>query len=346
MTGHYRSFKIYLLTFFAGMVLSWVGILLLTPMLSDVPRLGRELVKTIREQNPDMVLFGDSVMRATRKKKCDTGSATIDELLTAALPNTRLAASPYTSSTPLVFNDLLSVTTGIESPPKIIIVPINLRSYSEEWSSRPSYQYNLERALIRIKFGDSHPFDYFLVWMYRFTKALDLEMEAWRNQTVVYPGYDLGPRRKLHDERMTLPKNLECVPHKKEQFRDVLRIKFIYHYLYRLDPSHQFVQSLIEMIHKTRRFNQKILVYITPINMQDGERFVGPAFRRIVLENVQVIQTLMTDMGVPFLNMVDQLPPEHFTDQHEACEHLDETGRRFVAGQLAQVLREEPFNRK
>ncbi|HIJ84784.1 MAG TPA: hypothetical protein HPQ00_11375 [Magnetococcales bacterium] len=339
------SFRSYIGIFFVGLTLIGGVGLYITPMMSEIPRVGRALIKAYGKGTPDILLFGDSVMRATRIKRCDTGSSTIDTLLAKELPNLNWVASPYSASSMVVFNDLLPIAMNRPNPPEWIIVPVNMRSFSEEWGTRPAYRLDLDRALIRIKFGKVRLHDYFLVWKYQFTKALDMEMEAWRNQTVAYPDFNLGPRRKLHDKSMDLPKNLDCLPHLKEQYRDVLRTKFIYHYLYRLDPENPLLQSLREIIHSVQQSNKNILIYVTPINMQDGERFVGHKFREIVQGNVGVIQTLVENMGVPLLNMVDKLPPEHFIDQYAVCEHLDETGRRFVAAQLAKVLRSEPFKK-
>jgi dienelactone hydrolase len=84
----------------------------------------------------------------------------------------------------------------------------------------------------------------------------------------------------------------------------------------------------------------EILFYITPINYQQGKRFMGSAFSASLAENAGLVTSLLTDgTASTVLDLSFDLEAYAFLDM----EHLWEAGKVYVAEQLATTLKPEEW---
>lgn len=309
---------------------------------SPLPLPAQNLVDGLKGKKR-IVLFGDSVIDAYGTENCDPGATGgIHDRLDLALGAGSVLAINRAAYSPLVYNDLTDVIIATDLHPSFVVIPINMRSFSEGWYSRPSYGFMLLRALLRARTGHANIMSYIHIWKYSFSRALEHEMAIWRDHDVTYPSYRLGSNHSVNENMKDIPIGLECKPEQKETFRQSLRIGFIYHYMYNLDSNHPVLIALTDMVKKLRQRQIPVIIYMTPINVEDGIRFVGPEFRERVRNNLAVIRASLAQWDTAWFDWLESLPAERFTDQNFVCEHLDEEGRQFVATQLAVAIRARP----
>lgn len=293
-----------------------------------------QLAKLVRNYDsrwkaPQILYLGDSVVE--RISWNDKDKRTLDRMIAAYLNGRRrflcISHSAYHLQ---VYYHLLQVLKCTRQKPKIVILPINMRSFSPQWDWHPAWQFAEEiDVLKKYVMTDERKIpnlknntDSFAVF----------EMET--RMEVNYPGTRLNRIGQFQDVIKSNPLTEAEKQYRKEQI-------YIFHYLHPLNPSHpkvSFLGRILELLHE---LNIGALVYITPINSQGGERFVGAGFLDLVRANAAVIRSAVTpfleDDRVRFLDLGEALSSDYFFHVDEATEHLNQYGR----DQLAKVIATE-----
>lgn len=294
-----------------------------------------------RDRPISMLLFGDSV--ATSIGPCDSGQDSLQNWVERAT-KTHPAAQKFIQNmvfatsasfyTP-VYNDILNLMVSLNARIQLVVIAINLRSFSDEWYTMPSRRNELFRSALRVKTGIATLVDFYQIAKYTYSDALDREINQWLGERVVYPGYTLGIRSQFNRE---IKPSLECHPDLQKEYQETLKTKFIYHYLYVLNDSHEGLQALRTLMGTIRAIGAHSLVYITPINMEDGITLVGPKFKQQVTRNITVIRNVVSQEGGMFVDWSDRLSRQRFVDQRLAVEHLDNEGRQWLGEALVNAL--------
>ena len=99
-----------------------------------------------------------------------------------------------------------------------------------------------------------------------------------------------------------------------------------------------------EIVKLARDSGIELIFYITPIDYQTGEEYLGKSFYQRVTQNVDVIRSLLTREGVDVIDLSFDINTEWFTwgvdpnDHLYPNEHLKEHGRKRIAEQLVKRL--------
>ena len=86
-----------------------------------------------------MVYCGDSVSFSSGK--CDSGKTTIYDWLQK---ETQITILPVVKAgySPIVYKDIISVFLSQKVLPKMIVIPVNMRSFNQGWYTRPSSNFH------------------------------------------------------------------------------------------------------------------------------------------------------------------------------------------------------------
>ncbi|MBF0436515.1 MAG: hypothetical protein HQL77_14220 [Magnetococcales bacterium] len=294
-----------------------------------------------RDRPISMLLFGDSV--ATSIGPCDSGRDTLQDWVQHTAKNhpeaqklaQNMVFATSASFYPPVYNDILNLMLSLNARIQTVVIAINPRSFSEEWYSMPSRRNELFRATLRVKTGIATLLDYYQIAKYTYSDTLNREINQWLGERVTYPDHPLGIRSQFNRE---IKPDLECHPELRDKYHDALKIKYIYHYMYVLNESHEVLQALRTLMGNVRAAGARSVVYLTPINMEDGVALVGPEFKQRVARNRAVIHNVVEREGGVFLDWSDALPRDRFVDQRLAVEHLDNAGRQWLGEALVTAL--------
>jgi hypothetical protein len=104
-----------------------------------------------------------------------------------------------------------------------------------------------------------------------------------------------------------------------------------YYYMAEISPNHRKITAMIDIAQRLQRVGVPVLFYITPVNAELGDVYVGEAFRQQFAANVNVVREQLAAQEVELLDLSFELAAYFFTD----TEHLRQPGKAYLAEQLA-----------
>ncbi len=230
-----------------------------------------------------------------------------------------------------VYEAFANYILTLDKRPEIVVIPINLRSFSPEWDTRPLYQFRSEILKLNTKenlfeglyvrghdlFGESG-------------EKIMMDNMKWKQQEVFFG-----------DEKVGLVKDFVYeIKGNEENLTELVKNKFIFQYLYKLNGNERKITSLKNLINKYSANGIKVIVYITPIDYENGEKYVGIEFRKIVEENIEIIKNNIDESKADFIDMGFDLESVNFNYIFVPNEHLKEEGIQYVADKISEKILE------
>ena len=275
------------------------------------------------QQHQDILCFGDSTLIEAEENDADPRALAqmFQEDLTDYAVST-VAHYAYALDT---FHEYAQALARSSSKPRLVVIPINMRSFSPEWDLRPQYQFVKEWYFIR----HTSPFTRALFKPLAVFRAIDLapisQAEYERSRTVCpgNPAYAQALEKLGPENSLTLL-NQPVASH------------IIGCYMYRLAPDHRKARALLNTTRLLTEANIQVLYYFTPIDVTTCARQIGPAYSEILTQNIDTLKQMLSPYPVTILDLTEALPPEAFSWGKAPDEHLHDTGRRALAARLAQ----------
>jgi hypothetical protein len=271
----------------------------------------------------NVIYFGDSTI--TSFAEFEENKDFISTLLQEMQPNQTIGRISYPAYHLGVFLEYARYIVNQKHLPQVVIIPINLRSFSPGWDLNPGYQFDKEVRFLQQNNN-------------LFVKAFDTSLSIFRwykpkitqktfETTSVYNGSEkvgvVEEFEKIFSEASTLANKGNIL---------------IYNYLYDLRPEHRKLQSMLELVDIYHANNIHVILYITPIDYQLGESLLGDSFSEQVTQNTALITSMLAEKDVVLLDLSNCLTSEYFGWHEYPNEHLNENGRFFVAEKLSREL--------
>ncbi len=272
----------------------------------------------------EVLYFGDCVLGWTAE--ADRDRRGIPEMLQSLIPPRTVTGYPQPGADLDVADALVTQVARQAHRPRIIVIPINLRSLSPGWDRAPEYQF---RSLkFRLRYGDFAA-DTFLAPLVAL-KIYPLNPYSLQDyaDTPVFDGdVQIGT---LRDFRSSSP----------QPAGERLRRAFVVNYGTRLPADHPKLDCLESITQRCRRAEILPVFYVTPIDLQSALETVGPGFQETVARNIQMIRDRLSKLGMPLLDLSTLLDPSGFDWRRSGTpnERLSEMGRRAVAQRVAGLL--------
>ena len=292
----------------------------------------KELNFYLPNDKPVIVYFNDSVGDYT--PETDHNKRSVGELLGYYLkkPVVEINHGAYHLGVYEAFSDYI---ISNKYKPELVIIPINLRSLSMEWDTRPAYQFNNEIKMLKNEspillslsylfkrinrlFSDDK-FSMYIEYIYN-------KEEKWENSPVFFDNMEKGI---VKDYIGSFPTN-----------DSAKKSKYIFHYSYPLDNGHRKIANLKTIIKNYKSNNIPMFIYITPINYESGETYVGKNFTDITKKNIKIIKNAGNESGVKIHDLSYSLNQDYLAYPNEITEHLNETGRKFIAEYITREIRQ------
>lgn len=273
----------------------------------------------------DAILLGDSVIEYTETG--DRHPDSIAKILCQQL-RTRLYSFSGGSFSYLLWNRIISKATEHSEfghkirealKGKLIIIPINLRSFSDEWYLRPSYQYSYIETILSDSIDiNSFTFNYFSSHLKEMTELyysgnLDKEFNP-----ELYAQLDLIKQKSGGGESPIV----RDVYNFFKSNREAYSTQYAFYYGYNLNTKRleEFLKldCLINGLESVTP-----LYYITPVNYQ----LMSDKTQERLDKNIALIKRSLDRMVFDYSHLVVK---EHFYDK----EHLRFDGRKSLANKL------------
>ena len=294
---------------------------------------------------PDVLYLGDStVLRASNED--EDKRSTADMLAEDLKGKARVLELSHGAYQMEIFYHLLSTFKITRHSPRLIILPINMRSFSPQWYLRPNWQFRAEIELL-VSYYSGHG----LKMYYRKHKYQD----GYGKIQVEFPLSDIQTIGEFEELRLSKNNSKTLQKIRKKEL-------FIYFYLYPIYEGHPLLIKLRETVRLARTLDSKIMFYITPINITAALRNVGQEFGHYFSENLKTVKDvffkekgrILTDEDIKSyaplnessvcLDYSQVLENDCFFHTESIDEHLNQKGKGFIsrgAGTVALKLLEK-----
>jgi len=297
------------------------------------------LHKFNEEHDPPEILFlGDSTV--VRGSYLDDDRRSIPEMLQGLLGKEikvlSLAKGAYHTG---IFYHLINMLNRTLNKPRLIILPINMRSFSPQWHLCPKYQFLSEIEHLKRNYKNN-------------SSNLRCKIKKYR-----MPFHEIQVEYPMTTFR-TVGEFEECLKSKpNEYYLQIERRKqlSIYFYLHKLTSNHPKLESLKDILKLVRKLDIKILLYITPVNYLAAGKNVGKNFHKHFSYNLSILKTMLKNENVLIIDN-ESFGEEEFRNTFKVCtdfanslgreyffhaeflnEHLNEKGRTFLAEHISGI---------
>ena len=285
----------------------------------DLPELN-EFARLAREKK-DVLFFGDSTAQ-TIGKKDDDRRYTVD-MLSADIAPLSIQGITHPGYQAEVYLEFIKRLNGFATPPKIIIVTVNMRSFSPSWDMNPHWQFDELKILLRAtgwKF-----------YFYRWLKVLQFDFSTVSSQQMESSGVFDGA------VRMGAFRDFMMREGRKKQVKKInTRNTLLTAYMGYIRADQRQLVALKSIARLLPRSGITPIFYITPVDYQIGESFFPKRFRERLERNSAVIRGELAAQGATVLDLTTALGTRAFAWRQVLYpnEHLNQEGRSFVARQL------------
>jgi hypothetical protein len=285
---------------------------------SEIKRIDRAV-----SGNMDIVFFCDSTNFAYSVQ--DTDRRSISEMLQDKVPDRQIITIDHGALNMDMYLAFCRYIRRSGGRPNAVILCLNMRSFSPVWDRRPNWQFEKERFLL------NHPLlrpFYKPLGVFKAISANEISMEQY-NATKVYCDEDaVGTVQEF--EFIGLDPNTATEEH--------VRKTIILQYMYPLKPDHRKLRSMLEIVETLRSIGARPVFYMTPLDIETGQRYLPGRFRERIHANIECVTTLLRSRNVEPLDLSTCLPASDFAWTRFPNEHLNQHGRSRVADYLAETV--------
>lgn len=283
-------------------------------------------------ENPEVLYFGDSVLSAI--SEYDVNKECLSSMLFNRLRKQMniqfVRGGSYHTGLYYLYSKCIEYI-GIK--PRLIVIPVNMRVFSPQWSFNPINQCqmiatNLTQFLKKNKCDIKYDLTTILTQKEFFDTRVEYRGTRWN---------------KIQEFEETLFNNLPKMS--IDQRMERKRITFIYNYMYALYPNNYRLLLLKDTISLLNSLGIKCMIYVTPINYCAGLKYVGQEFLEVLNQNVKIMEQSLrqccqeNDMSeLKIYDFSKLCVAEYFGNPNETTEHMGELGRTVIADLVSSLI--------
>lgn len=290
-------------------------------LFSELPRVSFSRLDRIAASNPDVLFLGDSTVMANIE---DADRQTTPEILGELLPEIKVEYLYYPGWTLEIYDLILAYLKARGAHPKVVIAPINIRSFSVPWYYLPEMQY--PRLRFSLQYG--HPFVRPLVRPLLVVKAADLNPIS-----IPEFGHHLAAQYQESIRQFGQP------PIKAPDGRMPTLMRRYCSYTFLVENDHPLMHAMQTLDQHAKYSEIPLLLYIAPTDLAHIERTLGAPSVNAVRENFLRIQNSADRTDMTLVNYAYVLNETDFFPVGVTASHLRDTGRRRLAERLAVEVR-------
>jgi len=276
------------------------------------------------EEDVEVVYLGDSTTIDIDKEDSDTRN--LPTMVNDELAGHYVAAHSFAAYHGEVFEGYCRRIAKAENKPEAVIIPISMRSFSPAWDSKPEWQFEKEKFILKY---NSYWAEALLVPLsvFRFVDLVPVDQNSYEAMPVYFG-----------EERAGIVGDY-VNPIVDETDDEHFRKQFVLSYGYRLEKENRKLDALRNSAEHLNEAGVVPIFYIVPLDFESGERWVGQKFSDQLEHNVQSVIEQFELLGIEVLDLSATVGSDSFDYDWEVHEHIDEGGRRYVAEALSKKVR-------
>lgn len=268
-----------------------------------------------------IIYFGDSTIKYAGPN--DNDKSSIVEMLSKINPAYTIGDISHGGNWLKIDEELFKYMVKSPNKPEAVILPINLHSFSVG-NMGPGYQFEKEIFYLKMP----------LLITY-FYKPLAI-FHAININTVAYSDYARLPVY-YGEEKIGAAGDFDN-PGIYAPTTENIRKLYVFTFMQNLNKNHPYLKFLENIIDSAGKADIKLYVYLTPINFEEGAKYVGPDFIKQTVANAKTICSVLEEKSLPCLNLALSLNSGYFASPIYPNEHVNERGRKFIAGQITKFF--------
>jgi hypothetical protein len=288
----------------------------------------RQVASYLRERC-DVLYFTDSVDAAYGLN--DKDRRLVSERVRDDIPGHTMQVISHASFGLDTYRDFADYILDQPNHPRLLIVPINMRTFSVGMDLRPGYQFEQLRFYLRhnnnILIDAAYPF----LLTFKALKKSSLDEEEFLRQPIFNGDTRVGEIKDFD----------EFSPAYRTATEENIRKQLIACYMYSLKEDHRKLQAMAAIAQHAKKAGVKVIFYITPIDWQTGEKYLGAAFSQRLRENVDLVRSMLARAGYTPIDLSFALKSDEFAWIKYVNEHMNEKGKGYVAKILAERIKAE-----
>lgn len=278
------------------------------------PQFSGEINKIILKMgnNADVYFLGDSVISSVAEN--DQNREDLASLVKEKLGQKMVVNISHPAFHGLMYQSQAVDIVHKQEKPRVVIVPVNMQIFGQIWDYRPEYQFVNEKT-----YFDLLPYP-LLIDFYK--PLLTFKFNEYK------PIY-----QNLYDHKNA---QLNWPETRTVTIEDYKRM-FEAQYMDKIEVSNRQLQALITTGKILQSAKIAVVYYITPMNYQLGQKFLGDKLIDLVSTNKQVIINSLQHEGFKIIDLAFSLDHSNFDWNYGniPTAHLKFDGREFVASHIA-----------
>lgn len=294
-------------------------------MLSDRAPVLLEISKTLSENN-ECIMFGSSVNKHIDSE--DTDRRAISKMVDSLYVHCKVTTVSRLSASFENYFNYLDFSVRIGNVPKVVIVPVNIRSFNPEWALRPEYIALAAQEKIFLQHGKI---------AYVFRKILPRYSRELNKQS----HQDFYEYKMFSDEEY-VGKVKEYVIEDKNLIFDTAKYQrdmFMINYMIDIDTNNHNLVALQRFNQLCSKNNISVLFYYTPFDHKEGERLYGNKFENKLNQQILFLKGF-TNSADMVIDLSLDLSSNYFSYDLSPNEHMNQYGKMYVAEKVSMALSE------
>ena len=272
---------------------------------------------------PPTLYLGDSAVFRTAHQDAD--QRPLGQMVQDALGGPDMVLwSAGSAHQPELWQDALRLFEArLPRRPATLLLPINLRMFSTQWSGNPLWALRAERRVLTSwQPSEMVPPIPDVVGDHALFAGFDRRLAGFNEPS------RLGALRRLAASKDSGERQAADA-----RFTRLLR----WHYGEPLLPHHPRLLALADTFRIAAALGIRAVAYVTPVNVGAMSRLAGPDLPDRIRANIDVVRQSVPDTA-PIADLHDLLAEDAFFHANLATEHLAQEGRQVLAARIRSLL--------
>lgn len=311
--------------------------------LSDLESYSSSISKTVLDINPnsDIIYIGESSNNTFHIN--DNDKRNIGEFLSDYYPKLITSSVAQSAGHAGHFYDILSTVPDSEKK-RTVVVTLNIGSFGKGWifvdnevalekesiliKDRPAL---LNKALLSFK-------DYSLKSQKEFFEELS---EHRKNSLFKNLPFELPFKNLTAWDSSNMSNYLRDDNGNRSRELTSVASKYIKNYAFQINfEESERIKQFDKIIALSKEKNWNLVLNLLADNVQKAELLVGPELVYFIEENAKILEGYFKNKNIKVVNNLKAVSDSEFRDQNEATVHYAEKGRKIIAHNVANAIKE------